>query len=175
MKVFRILLLLAIFIRSYCQNTNTFLTALASSSSYWVHQTTHTLSQYTKCFQYGILEGYGMTKFLLGQKYEVLKNISDTDTKVDICHWYTHVLEIRDANFTMNMTRLWDRKNITYKLKYWNNTEKCFILQFNVDAFQAQDLGEDDLERDLLHGYSAHYDHFDAPEVEGREQSVNEQ
>ncbi|KAL3261203.1 hypothetical protein MRX96_046181 [Rhipicephalus microplus] len=34
----------------------------------------------------------------------------------------------------MNMTRLWDRKNITYKLKYWNDTEKCFILQFNVDG-----------------------------------------
>ncbi|XP_037271818.2 uncharacterized protein LOC119163853 isoform X4 [Rhipicephalus microplus] len=149
MEVFRILLLLAIFIRSYCQNTNTFLTALASSSSYWVHQTTYALSPYTKCFQYGILEGYLMTEFILGQKYEVLKNTSDTNTKVDICHWYTHVLEIRDANFTMNMTRLW--------------------------AFQAQDLGEDDLERDLLHGYSAHYDQFDAPEVEGREQSVNEQ
>ncbi|XP_075728302.1 uncharacterized protein LOC119163853 isoform X6 [Rhipicephalus microplus] len=47
----------------------------------------------------------------------------------------------------------------------------CILLLALLMAFQAQDLGEDDLERDLLHGYSAHYDQFDAPEVEGREQS----
>ncbi|KAL3219646.1 hypothetical protein MRX96_050498, partial [Rhipicephalus microplus] len=38
--------------------------------------------------------------------------------------------------------------------------------------FQAQDLSEDDLKRDLLHGrrHWAPYDQFYAPEVEGREQ-----
>uniref|UniRef100_A0A6M2DAZ5 Putative secreted protein n=1 Tax=Rhipicephalus microplus TaxID=6941 RepID=A0A6M2DAZ5_RHIMP len=38
-------------------------------------------------------------------------------------------------------------------------------------AFQAQDLSEDDLKSDLLHGHWAPYDQFYAPEVEGREQS----
>uniref|UniRef100_A0A224YLU5 Lipocalin n=1 Tax=Rhipicephalus zambeziensis TaxID=60191 RepID=A0A224YLU5_9ACAR len=122
--------LLGLAIGSHGLDGSNFTQELYNNHTYWVFKTSYMWSQYTLCYRYKRYKEPSDSPLVLKQIYEIYDNLTSPKRLKEYSLW--SVQENTSASDNFLFTRMRDRMNVTYNLTYWNETEKCFILTFNM-------------------------------------------
>uniref|UniRef100_A0A131YQG5 Lipocalin n=1 Tax=Rhipicephalus appendiculatus TaxID=34631 RepID=A0A131YQG5_RHIAP len=141
MNNFAVALLLGLIAACYSSTTNLdFIQQLSDNRTYWIFNTSYMWDQYTLCHHYKKYKRPSDSPLILKHVYEVYDNltVSPPPTLKEYSLWRVEGMANTSDKFLF--TRMRDRLNITYKLEYWNETQKCFIFTFNVSDTEQCEL-----------------------------------
>uniref|UniRef100_A0A131YSU0 Lipocalin n=1 Tax=Rhipicephalus appendiculatus TaxID=34631 RepID=A0A131YSU0_RHIAP len=140
MNNFAVALLLGLIAACYSSTTNLdFVQELSKNRTYWIFNTSYMWDQYTLCHHWKKYKRPSDSPLILKHVYEVYDNLTfSPPTLKEYSLW--RVENITNTSDAFLFTRMRDRLNITYKLNYWNNTDQCFILTFNVSEKEQCEL-----------------------------------